>query len=95
MLSPGDRVVLYTDGISEAANADDEQFGEERLCEVIHALPRDLPAREVAERLLASLRDFLGDVEPQDDMTLLVVRVLEPAAVEVATDPAPEAVAVR
>jgi serine phosphatase RsbU (regulator of sigma subunit) len=95
LLSPGDRVVLYTDGISEAANADDEQFGEERLCEVIHALPRDLPAREVAERLLASLRDFLGDVEPQDDMTLLVVRVLEPAAVESDRAPVPEAVAVR
>jgi sigma-B regulation protein RsbU (phosphoserine phosphatase) len=94
-LRPGDRVVLYTDGISEAANVDGEQFGEQRLCEVVHAMPRDLSARELAERLLVALREFLGDVEPQDDMTLLVVRVLEPKAVEIERVPVPEAVAVR
>ncbi len=94
-LRPGDRVVLYTDGISEAANADGEQFGEQRLCDVVHAMPRDLSARELAERVLVGLREFLGDVEPQDDMTLLVVRVLEPKAVEIERVPVPEAVAVR
>jgi sigma-B regulation protein RsbU (phosphoserine phosphatase) len=92
-LKPGDRVVLYTDGISEAANGAGEQFGEQRLCEVVHALPRDLSARELAERLLVALREFLGDVEPQDDMTLLVVRVLEPAAVPADGAAVPEAVA--
>jgi sigma-B regulation protein RsbU (phosphoserine phosphatase) len=81
-LRPGDRLVFYTDGISEAMNGDGEQFGDQRLCEVVDAIPRDLPAREVAERVLVALREFLGDMEPQDDMTLLVVRVLEPAPAE-------------
>lgn len=81
-LAPGDRMVLYTDGISEATSAGGEQFGEGRLCDLIQTLPPDLPAREVAERVIERLRAFLGDVEPQDDITLLVVRVFErqPAA---------------
>lgn len=94
-LRPGDRVVLYTDGISEAANSAGEQFGEQRLCEVVHAMPRGLSARELAERVLVALREFLGDVEPQDDMTLLVLRVLEPVTVRADDASAPEVVAAR
>ena len=41
---------------------------------------RTLPAREVAERVLATLRGFLGVTEAQDDITLLVLKVLDPAA---------------
>ncbi len=80
-LGPGDRVVLYTDGISEAMNHAGEPFGEERLYALAEDLPRDLSSRQVAERLLNALHDFLGEVEPQDDMTLLVIRALEPAGV--------------
>jgi serine phosphatase RsbU (regulator of sigma subunit) len=87
-LHPGDRVVLYTDGISEATNAAGEQFGEERLVNFVQSLPRDMSARRVAEQILESLREFLGPVEPQDDMTLLVLRALEPVTAEVrATSP--------
>ena len=81
-LTPGDRVVLYTDGISEATNAGGEQFGEERLVELVESLPRELSARRVAERILEALHEFLGAVEPQDDMTLLVLRALEPVVAE-------------
>ncbi len=91
-LQPGDRVVFYTDGISEAANAAGEQFGDQRLCDVVEAMPAGFSAREIAERVLAALGDFLGAVEPQDDMTLLVIRVLEPAAVDAAAPSRPEAV---
>jgi len=94
-LRPGDRLVFYTDGISEAMNADGELFGEQRLCEVMDAIPRDLPAREVAERMLAALREFLGEMEPQDDMTLLVVRVLEPAPAELHAAARPVEIATR
>ncbi len=79
-LLPGDLLVLYTDGISEAALASGEQFGEERLYAALAAMPAALPACEVAARLLATLRGFLDGVEPQDDITLLVLRVLEPVA---------------
>ncbi len=77
-LETGDRVVLYTDGITEAATATQEQFGEERLCELLRTLPRDLSAREVTDRILRALEDFLGGEEARDDMTLMVLRVVEP-----------------
>jgi sigma-B regulation protein RsbU (phosphoserine phosphatase) len=80
-LAPGDVVLLYTDGVTEARDAAGEEFGDERLVALAEALPRGLSARDTAERLLGELRAFLGGVEAQDDITLLVLRVLEPAAV--------------
>lgn len=77
-LQTGDRIVFYTDGITEAVNAAEEQFGEERLLEVLRGLPRDLSAHEVTEQILVSLRQFLNGEEPRDDMTLMVLRVMEP-----------------
>jgi serine phosphatase RsbU (regulator of sigma subunit) len=74
-LAPGDRVVLYTDGLNEARNAAGEDFGEERICDVVRALPAHLTAKEVADHVLAALRQFLGDEEPQDDVTIMVLRV--------------------
>lgn len=74
-LAPGDRLVFYTDGISEAQDAQGEFFGEERLCDLLQSLPADLSSCEIIERVLERLRAFLGDVEPGDDMTLLVMRV--------------------
>ncbi len=76
-LAPGDCLVLYTDGISEAANAGQELFGEDRLARFLAGLPRDLPAVEVADRTLAEVRAHLAGVEPGDDMTLVVLRVRE------------------
>ena len=51
-------------------------------------MPRALSAREVAERLLGTLRGFLDGTEPQDDITLLVLKVLEPAAQRAGAEPA-------
>lgn len=87
-LLPGDLVVLYTDGISEAADASGEQFGEERLYAALAAMPRTLPAREVTGRVLATLREFLDGTEAQDDITLLVLKVLDPAAQRAGAEPA-------
>jgi serine phosphatase RsbU (regulator of sigma subunit) len=94
-LGAGDLVVLYTDGISEAANVAGEQFGEERLYAAVESMPRGLPAREVADRLHAALRGFLGEREPQDDLTLLVLRVVERVAAEKPVELVPETVAAR
>jgi serine phosphatase RsbU (regulator of sigma subunit) len=77
-LQAGDRVLLYTDGITEAVDAAGEQFGETRLYEVLRGLPQELSARDVADHILDALRAFLGEEEPRDDMTLMVVRVTEP-----------------
>src|SRR5262245_46249864 len=52
VLSAGDRLVLYTDGLTEAEAPDGEMFGEERLYELLRSLPHDLSAREMADRIL-------------------------------------------
>jgi len=78
-LTPGDRVLLYTDGISEAANEAGEMFGEERIHAAIEALPASLTAREIVEQLIAGVRGFLNGVEAGDDMTVMVLRVLDGA----------------
>jgi hypothetical protein len=79
-LQPGDRLVVYTDGVTEAANAEGEMLGEERLYQMLAAMPRTLSARESVESLLAGVFAFLGGTEPGDDITVLALRVPEPAA---------------
>jgi sigma-B regulation protein RsbU (phosphoserine phosphatase) len=72
-LEPGDRLVLFTDGVTEAANARDEEFGEERLAQLISAL-RDRGANELKNRILKSVSTFTAG-GAQDDATLVVVAV--------------------
>jgi sigma-B regulation protein RsbU (phosphoserine phosphatase) len=76
-LAPGDRVVIYTDGVTEAVDASGTMFGEDRLYALLESLPRTLDAREIVERVLAGVRDFLGDVEAGDDITVMALRALE------------------
>ena len=73
-LEPGDLFVLFTDGITEAMDANEELFGEERLGALIeeHA---DLPFEELRERILREVRAFAGEPGPHDDMTLILLRV--------------------
>jgi serine phosphatase RsbU (regulator of sigma subunit) len=91
-LAPGDRVVLYTDGISEAMDGSGEFFGDDRLCDIVQHMSRAMTAREISDQLLAALRVFLGSVEPQDDMTLLVLRMLQPVISPLAPERAREMV---
>ena len=74
-LAPGDCLVLYTDGITEAANERNELYGDQRLAAFLATLPSALTASEVADRTLAEVRTHLDGVEPGDDMTLVVLRV--------------------
>jgi len=76
-LRTGDLLVLYTDGISEAMNPKGEMYGDDRVYALVRDLPHGLSAREVTDRVLEALREFLDGEEPRDDMTLMVVRVLE------------------
>lgn len=85
-LRQGDRLVFYTDGISEATNRDGELYGEERLAEFVRALPHALTARGITERVLEEIERHLGPEEAQDDRTLVVLRVTEPIADTVVPD---------
>jgi len=76
-LRAGDRVVFYTDGISEAANGAGELYGDDRLIAAVERLPAGLSARETIEALLADVRAWLAGLEAGDDMTLMVLRVLD------------------
>ena len=71
--SPGDLLVLYSDGIVEATNGDGEEFGEERLCAALLRL-RAGSAEEIRAGLLGELKAFLGGEQPEDDRTLMIVR---------------------
>jgi sigma-B regulation protein RsbU (phosphoserine phosphatase) len=70
-LASGDRLLLFTDGITEAADAQEEEFGEERLIELAAAL-RDRGAHELKNRILQAIASFTGG-RAQDDATLVVV----------------------
>ena len=72
-MDPGDSLVIYTDGITEAMNPEEEEFGEERLVEAAgrHHL---LPLREMAANLEHDLDAFARGVPFHDDRTLVIVR---------------------
>jgi sigma-B regulation protein RsbU (phosphoserine phosphatase) len=72
-LSPGDTFVLFSDGVSEAMNAGDEFFGEERLIAHLDLL-RDATPAEIVGGTLDAVRDFAGDAPQSDDITILAAR---------------------
>ena len=92
MLKPGDTLVCYTDGVTKSFSPDGEIYGEERLQVTLRAEVDwvsepgvDLgfsTAQETLEAIDESVTVFSGDVPPQDDMTLMVVKRLFPAVVE-------------
>jgi len=73
-LHSGDLYVLFTDGISEAMNAADDCFGEQRLGRLVqeHA---DLPSDELRERVLREVQAFVGGAPQHDDMTMILLKV--------------------
>jgi sigma-B regulation protein RsbU (phosphoserine phosphatase) len=76
-LEPGDRIVFYTDGVSEAERADGEMYGEERLYARLDDAPRAMPAERLVEHVLAGVREHLDGTEAGDDITVMALRVLE------------------
>ena len=73
-LRPGDRLVLFTDGVTEATNGKEEEFGEERLVQAL-LCDRPLTAEALQNRLLDQVNEFSGG-ELEDDVTVLVLSVL-------------------
>jgi len=72
-LARGDLLVLYTDGVTEGADAANEQFGEQRLIASVRAAGAS-SSSELARRIVREVRSFEGAAGPADDITVLVVR---------------------
>ncbi len=72
-LSPGDLLVLYSDGITEAGARSGKEFGEARLLSLVNANAQR-PLGEIQERILRAVRSWTGD-EVEDDITLVLARV--------------------
>jgi serine phosphatase RsbU (regulator of sigma subunit) len=72
-LDDGDLLVMCSDGILEAANAEGEEFGEARLLAPIRRHWGESPSR-IRDAILGDLADFRNGTEPADDQTLVVVR---------------------
>ncbi|QTA91076.1 SpoIIE family protein phosphatase [Desulfonema magnum] len=73
-LHKGDAIVLYTDGMTEAINRNDEEFGEERLEQLLDKYA-DMSAREMCKRLIADVKAFQTGMPQFDDMTMLILKV--------------------
>lgn len=72
-LEPGDLLCLYSDGVTECINGQEEEFGEERFIEVLQQ-HRGQPATAIAEAVTKALLDFAAGAPPADDITLVVAK---------------------
>lgn len=75
-VSSGDALVFFTDGISEAMNAESDLFGEERLSQLVcdHG---SLSSADLRERILREVESFVDGADQHDDMTMIVLKVLD------------------
>jgi serine phosphatase RsbU (regulator of sigma subunit) len=74
-LLPGDRLVLFTDGVSEATDRSGDLFGEQRIEELVAANPH-ASAEELQRTIVSAATSFASEIE--DDVTLVVVKAIEP-----------------
>jgi hypothetical protein len=74
-IEPGDAFVFFTDGISESMNKNGEEFGEERLSQVVAKCNNSTTAEKLLGSITAEVSRFSGNTTQHDDFTMVVVRV--------------------
>jgi sigma-B regulation protein RsbU (phosphoserine phosphatase) len=74
-LEPGDALVLFSDGVTEAVDPEDHDFGEERLAKLV-ALMRDRPSSEIVEEVHRAVHAFTQGAPAADDITVVIARRL-------------------
>jgi sigma-B regulation protein RsbU (phosphoserine phosphatase) len=74
-LRAGDLLMLYSDGVTEANDGNENDFEMERVIEVLKS-SRDLPATEIADRMMKTIDAFVGSAPQHDDITLMVLKRL-------------------
>jgi sigma-B regulation protein RsbU (phosphoserine phosphatase) len=72
-MQPGDTLVLYSDGVTEAHNVAGEEFGEARMVDVLKRAHQE-PAAAILDRLVADVRTFAHGAEQYDDVTAVIVK---------------------
>ncbi len=77
-LYPGDVILAYTDGVSEAMDPTDREWGEQRLLDTAKSC-LSLPAEQVIDRIMNAADAFAAGARQYDDMTLVVIKVQEQA----------------
>ena len=82
-LHTGDVLVFYTDGITEAMNNDSDLFGDSRLSRIVEEHGH-LDSGELRERILREIESFVGTADQHDDMTMILIKVTQVVAEEVA-----------
>ena len=71
-LEPGDKLFLYTDGVPEAADAEEQLFGLDRMLEALNEAP-DSPPQEILKNVRRATDRFVKDAEQFDDLTMLCI----------------------
>jgi sigma-B regulation protein RsbU (phosphoserine phosphatase) len=74
-LASGDFILFYTDGVTDAINTQEQEFGRERLCNLLNEQCQ-APAWQIVNTLLKAIEFYTGDSEPFDDVTIVLVKRL-------------------
>ncbi len=74
---PGDSLLLYTDGLIEARNSQNEEYGEERLDGIL-SIYGSLHAKSITQKIQSSIELFIGDENPADDITFTTIHKTSP-----------------
>ena len=72
-LKVGDVALIFTDGITESRNKGNDEFGEEKLTELIRKNSK-LSAQKLLEKIHEKVKSFTAGTDPMDDMTLVVIK---------------------
>jgi len=76
-LRPGDTLLLYTDGVTEAMNADSELFGDQRFRELLLQMSvPDMRAADIVDAIRMAVMNFSGEEQQHDDLTIVVIKVI-------------------
>ena len=77
-LNPGDSIFVYTDGVAEATNGDDELYGTERMLSALNSEP-DAQPEQVLTNVMNDITGFVDGAEQFDDITMLCIRYMGPS----------------
>jgi sigma-B regulation protein RsbU (phosphoserine phosphatase) len=74
-LRPGDVLIAFTDGVTEALNPREEEFGDERLKDLLRQSSH-LPVGEMASTIASALKNWIDDAAQYDDLTFILLKVM-------------------